>query len=183
LIIGFHGKKYSGKDSAASALTGLGWRRIAFADPVKDAVYRLNPLVWHEGTAQELAALVDELGWDEAKRIPDVRSYVQRMGSEVGRDLIGRNTWVNLALYNLAPEGRYVLPDVRYPNESIALRALGGRVIRIIRPGLPDDGDTHSSEAGLSDELVDWTIYNNGTLETLRTAVLEAVIGLTSSLA
>jgi hypothetical protein len=46
LIIGFTGEAQAGKDTAASLLTGkFGFRRIAFADTMREMLYRLNPIV------------------------------------------------------------------------------------------------------------------------------------------
>ena len=46
MIIGLAGKAGSGKDEVAKILIDLyGYKRIAFADAIRDALYELNPLV------------------------------------------------------------------------------------------------------------------------------------------
>ncbi len=42
-LIGFAGAARSGKDTAASFLVERGWQRKAFADPVRNMLYALNP--------------------------------------------------------------------------------------------------------------------------------------------
>lgn len=64
-----------------------------------------------------------------------------------------------------------VITDARYPNEAQCVRALGGDVLEIIRPGLESDG--HSSEQPLARELVTHTIVNDGTIEDLAGKVSE----------
>ena len=56
-----------------------------------------------------------------------------------------------------------VISDVRYDSEARAIRNAGGKIWAIIRPeaGLKGEAGKHSSEAGISEELVDFVIKNN----------------------
>lgn len=56
-----------------------------------------------------------------------------------------------------------VITDCRFENEAQRIKLLGGDIIRVLR----DTGtyDTHASEAGLPDELVDVNLVNDSTLE------------------
>lgn len=69
-----------------------------------------------------------------------------------------------------------VLTDVRYLNEIRAVRASGGKVIRVTRPGagLTGGAAQHSSEteqAGLADSEFDAVIHNDESLEALQSRV------------
>jgi hypothetical protein len=71
-----------------------------------------------------------------------------------------------------------VIPDCRFRNEMIAIRAAGGKVLRITRPGAGLSGgrELHPSEteqASIPDSEFDHVIQNSGTLEDLRAAVRE----------
>jgi len=69
--------------------------------------------------------------------------------------------------------GGVAIPDVRFKNEVEGVRAAGGKVIRIRRPGAGLSGAAalHPSEteqASIPDEAFDIVVENNGTLEELR---------------
>ena len=66
--------------------------------------------------------------------------------------------------------GRVVIDDVRFPNEVEMIQRLGGKVIRIDRPGPAES--THASEIEL-DGFDGWdgVIVNDGTLGELEEKV------------
>ena len=173
ILIGLAGCAQSGKDSAASALIQDGFERRAFADKVRDYLYRLNPnLDYFEDHYEEpypLADIVDLLGWDRAKtEIPEVRELLQRCGV-AARDVLGEDVWVNATMRSLP--ALTVVTDVRFPNEVAAIRERGGIVLRVVRKGVEPpvmaDGSIHVSETALVGTIFDGTIYNNHTLSDL----------------
>jgi dephospho-CoA kinase len=112
MIIGLSGYAQSGKDTVAELLClNYGYKRISFADPMRDAIYTLNPYV--EG-GNRVADLVDEYGWDVAKANPEVRRLLQVFGTEVGRKQFGENFWVQQAFDKLEST-KIVFADVRFP--------------------------------------------------------------------
>lgn len=69
-----------------------------------------------------------------------------------------------------------VIPDCRFRNELTAIKAVGGKVLRIVRPGAGLSGgrELHPSEteqASIPDAEFDLVIQNSGTLEDLRATV------------
>ncbi|MFI1799826.1 hypothetical protein ACH427_21075 [Streptomyces sp. NPDC020379] len=166
-VIGLLGPAGSGKDTAAHTLVAAGWQRKAFADKVKDFLYAVNPPVPHEegGEAWPLAATVDAFGWERVKQHPGVRELLQRCGTEAGRNNLGPDVWVNALFSDFADWDRpTVITDVRFPNEAEAIRARGGLLVRIDRPGqAPIDGADHISEQALVDWPVDAVVINDGT--------------------
>ena len=58
-----------------------------------------------------------------------LRRLLQRMGTEVGRELFGQDFWVELAMRKL--DGPTVFTDCRFPNEYWALAAAGFTFVRI----------------------------------------------------
>lgn len=181
-LVGMVGKKRSGKDSFASTLTGeRGFQRFAFADPMKAYALRVDPLIRVASSESSyyrtpvydptvrLSGLVEAIGWETAKEIREVRRYLQGVGSELRP--IDEDFWVR-ATMEPALQARYtrgvpvVITDVRFPNEVEAVRAAGGTVVRVVRPGL-ESTDTHISETALDAIEADVTVYNAGTLEDL----------------
>lgn len=162
----------SGKDTVAEILgRGWGYQRLALADPLRDGLYALNPIVFADayGHVYRVKDVVDECGWDEAKKRPEVRTLLQRMGTEFGRKVFGDDIWVDtlLAKADALPSGtRVVVTDCRFDNEARRLGQAGALVVRVTRPGVGPVND-HASDRGLSDMLVDYEIVNDGTLDDL----------------
>ena len=194
-LIGLNGYAQTGKDSVAAILVeSFGFERRAFADPLRDALYALNPWL----TAQtetcvrrvRYAQLIDDLGYEGARRTayaPEIRQLLQRLGTEVGRNILGADVWVQTAMRAIGigvdrgpavfdcvwPEN-YVFADCRFPNEAEAIKAAGGEVWRVERPGYGPIND-HPSETALRDWPFDVRIHNVGNLGYLENAVAEAM--------
>lgn len=82
MIVGLAGYAGAGKDTAAQCLVERGWRQDSFAAPLKQMAYDINPWIpsWHtEG--QRLRDMVDDRGWEDAKKVPAVRQFLQNLGS------------------------------------------------------------------------------------------------------
>lgn len=127
-LIGFAGWSRSGKDTAAAALLPLGYERVAFADKLRELVYATNAVV---------RGMVNRIGWEGAKEVNG--DFIVNQLVDVGeacRQVFGADFWVEQAVERMDFLGRYVIPDVRYPNELHIIEDLGGRVYRIIRPGI-----------------------------------------------
>lgn len=188
-VIGLSGYAGSGKDEAARQMQPAGWVRLAFADPVREGLLALNPVVpcvvdsgklrGHPFTVYNnipLTELVAGNGWDGAKRrSPHVRVLLQRFGTEAGRDIHGPDCWVNIwsrqARDILSAGGKVVATDVRFPNEVAQIRQLGGMVVRIERPGVGPAND-HVSESLVDCDVV---VANDGFREILGQRVLDEV--------
>ncbi|MGC0252685.1 hypothetical protein [Pseudactinotalea sp. Z1748] len=185
-LIGLHGYAGAGKDTVADILHDIrGYESFAFADNVREALYRLDPLVGAEVTVR---SLVDDIGWDRAKwhRLygPEVRRLMQYMGTDVGRQMFGPQVWVNALAEDLAFEGSLhegrithdslvVVSDVRFDSEAQWVRDHGGVVWHITRPGV-GPLNTHSSESGISPDLIDRIIVNDSDLTKLTQDVAKA---------
>jgi Dephospho-CoA kinase len=171
------GKMRSGKDTAAARLCEThDYVRLAFADPLKEAALKLDPIVYHDSVFgyYRLSEIVAADGWDSAKdEYPEVRRVLQHFGQGV-RDL-DPSFWLFelLRKYRATPDP-VVVTDVRYLNEARTLRKRGFKLVRIIRPeASPNSGSTatHASETELDDYPCDVTLNNAGSLAELREAV------------
>ncbi|WP_431888719.1 hypothetical protein [Nocardiopsis alba] len=175
-LMGYAG---SGKDTAADYLVEeRGYARVAFADPVRESLLALDPIVHAEPEdygdtyrGVRLSTLVGVCGWDRAKRVyPEVRRLLQAHGTEAVRGVIGDDVWVRLALRRIsaawAGGRRVVITDVRFPNEVTALRAHGVRLVWLDRPGVGPAND-HITERSVFPEDADAVIKNDGTPDDL----------------
>lgn len=195
LLIGICGRKRHGKDSVGRILRDThGFRLTAFADPVKRVAMDVYGLSWEQcyGDGPEKEAV--DPNWGLSPRV-----IMQRIGTEVGRS-IHPDTWVKHTLDNIrsAADGEgfverddvgrrfnripptvastlWVVTDVRFPNEATAIRAAGGRVVKVVRPSLGVPTDEHPSETSVDLIDADVNIVNDGTLDTLRDKVFEAL--------
>lgn len=163
-LIGLVGYAQTGKDEAAKVLVEEhDFTRVAFADGVREALYALNPLIADEYECWRLSEEVDNRGWDEAKKHPEVRQLLQRMGTEAGRMIHGQDLWVNLAKKKARCLSRVVVTDVRFPNEAKAIQEGGGTLLRIERPGV-GPVNNHISDRGVEKIFCDETLVNDGDL-------------------
>ena len=159
---GITGRAGSGKDTFAEAFIKAGYRRISFAEPLKEAVAMIagEPThLYHSAEGKE--------GFSAVLNCTR-RHALQAVGKGV-RDVLDANVWVRRALDEWDRMGRpnAVITDVRYENEADLIRQFGGQVIRITRPGaalLSGAEAQHESERGIRDELVDLDVLNDGTI-------------------
>lgn len=189
-LIGLAGWAKSGKNAVGDILiVNGGYHPVAFADKLRDAMAILDPIVGikitvvHNCPEYRLVRYneaVYEYGYEAAKDMFDleVRKLLQRMGTDVGRNFIGPDTWVGplMAQIDAAPD-KYVITDVRFPNEADAIRSRGGRVYWISRPGVGPAND-HYSEHALDDYDFDAVIDNSGSLDDLTNEARSTILGI-----
>lgn len=173
-VIGLGGLLTSGKDAFADAVVEAfpeTWTKIGMSDVLAESMYVLNPWIVDDTLSGRYADLVDNLGYTEVKRIPEVRRLLQAMGTEVGRDILGEDTWVS-AIGKKIHEARsrgvsVLLTGVRFRNEINALKIMGGLSIWVERPGITKT-TTHASENTLTAADFDRFLSNEGTLADLK---------------
>ena len=167
VVIAFTGHKRCGKSTAASYLLGKGgFVAVKFADPLKTMLRSLG--------------LTEEDIEGRYKETPNAllcgktpRHAMQTLGTEWGRGQIGDHLWttlwkVKVAKY-LARGMSVVCDDLRFPNESMAVRDAGGVIVRLT--GAEDvvaKRDAHASESHFDQIAVDHTVLNHGTIAELR---------------
>lgn len=169
-LVGIFGVSGAGKDTFGQLLVqGHGFKRIAFADPLRDVAYAADPFVKVQRPSadsryERLSAVIDEIGWAEAKKYDDVRRFLQRLATEGVRDHLDQDIWLNAAMSRV--EGPTVFTDMRFQNEHAAILARGGVTVRIERPGYaPALG--HQSDTDLDLFHFDVMVYNDGKIEEL----------------
>jgi hypothetical protein len=176
MIIGLTGYAQSGKDTVAKVLVdNYGFKRVAFADPIRKLLYEMNPAV--KDGDYRLQGVVDAYGWDVAKTaFPEVRRLLQDLG--VGaRKVFGEDFWVNRSLASILEHEKTVITDVRFINEADIVKHQAGQVWRIKRMGV-NAVNGHISEQELDGYKVDQIFANNGTLENLELMIKTRMNGL-----
>ena len=187
-IIGLNGVARAGKDTVAGVLRDLyGYRVLSFSDALNEALIALNPIVeipWETDVPGLIVAghrpgtplflrydtLVKEVGYEAAKEVPEVRRLLQAMGTEVGRNMLGEDIWVQ-ALFNQVDKRPVVITNVRFPNEYMETRRHGGVVWRVTRPGYTA-ALGHVSDTALDKFTFDRYVENDGTVRELADKVM-----------
>jgi hypothetical protein len=171
MLVGLAGYARSGKDTVANYLVDKhGFTRVAFADPMREALRALDPWISLEGSPHiPLSQALRFYSWEELKSAsPDIRPLLQRFGTEVGRNLFGETFWVDQTMAKLASiTTPVVISDVRFKNEAEILLRASGDLWYVDRPGVTRAND-HVSESYLPDEVgFDKFIINDGSLDDL----------------
>lgn len=189
-VIGLTGAAGSGKSAVAQRIVEeWGGHRYPFASPLKRMLQCLI-----EGQGSGLATAIRMVSGD-LKEVPtdylgghSPREAMQTLGTEWGRALSPK-LWVDAWRRSIEREELFasvdgetvliVADDVRFPNEVGAIKALGGIIVRIDRPGagLTGAAALHASEAGDLGEP-DMTITNTGDLPQLSMCVDMIVAGV-----
>ena len=170
MLYGVSGYAQGGKDTIADRLCDVhGFRRVAFADLLRRCAEALDPIVGVApyGTPITYRQTLEHNGYEASKQLfPEFRGILQRLGTEVGRKLLGDNIWVDATLASLEDGFDYVITDARFTNEAEAILKNGGLMVRVEREGTgPING--HPSETALDDWAFDHYITNDGTIEEL----------------
>ena len=200
MIIGICGFIGSGKDTIADYLVNLHhFRRESFANSLKDAVAHVfgwdrTLLEGRTKQAREWREVRDPWWSQRLGMEVTPRWVLQQWGTEVCRAGFHDDIWI-ASLENKLRNSKddVVITDCRFPNEIKAIRAAGGRVIRVVRGPEPDwydaavsvnrgpDGNStwslskkklaklgiHASETSWVGTQFDAVLDNNGTLDDL----------------
>lgn len=73
------------------------------------------------------------------------RELMQFLGTDYVR-AAQADYWIQRLLADVQRTRRVLVPDTRFPNEALALRSVGGLIIKIVRIDAPSNPDEHPSE-------------------------------------
>lgn len=177
MIWGLAGRARSGKNTSADYLTAThGFVQVSLADPLRDLLSTMNPVIPTQRGYERLNDVLDRAGTfdalksDDATASREVRTLMQRAGTDWGRRTMNGVPWIVALEAYLGKHVKgwwtlngpnVVVTDIRFDNEARWVRLNKGRVINVERTTTTDD--THISEAGISAGLVDYHVFNLGT--------------------
>ena len=197
MIIGICGLIGSGKGTVADILVDQGFKKVSFADKLKDGVSTI--FGWDramlEGDTDESRTWREQRDdfWSaETEMEVTPRLVLQLFGTDCLRNGFHDGVWVSMLKKTILENpGNYVVPDVRFKNEQQMIRDIGGEIWWVKRGDNPDwwskavldtqtgsnlmaDENIHASEWKWADtnDKFDEIIYNDSTMSELRHQVL-----------
>lgn len=169
-------------DKLKWAMARLFWPYISLEDALEWANdFKNDP---------EGAVVLCALGDENPIKVLSGRELLQHGGTEMGRGIFGDNFWVDqllphdemwfrmFAKIGNSPEmgGEFeIIPeigtisDLRFENEALRIKDLGGMIWHVDRPGFEPDG--HASEKPMPADLVDAIITNHQDIDALKIEV------------
>lgn len=183
IVVGLGHTSFAGKDTAAKVLIDrLGFERISVADVIRQFVETLDPFVEHgHRTSMHLdgymlSGKTHAQAWQALKaETPEARRLLQETG-RIARDLFGPAVWLTALEEQVEESGhpRFVLTDVRFPDEIGFVRGWFGPVFKIERPGHPPL--EHETDLALADYTGwDAILLNDDTVTAIQWRLLNAI--------
>ena len=198
MIVGLVGFIGSGKGTAGELLNELGFTSKSFAGPVKDVAASM--FGWERALLEgdtDYSRNFRETPcpfWSKKMGKPFTpREALQKIGTEVGRNIFHSNLWVDKLENSLDNDKHYVITDVRFPNEIDWIHDQGGVVIEIQRGKNPfwynkltdntiedkqtfmKQFDIHYSEWAWINHNIDAIVRNDDTLDELQTTLINVL--------
>ena len=139
MIIGICGLIGSGKGTVGDILVEQGFKKVSFADKLKDGVATIfgwdrAMLEGDTDESRQWRELKDDFWSNETKMEITPRLVLQLFGTDCLRNGFYDGVWVSLLKKHILDNpGDYVIPDVRFRNEQNMIRDLGGKVWQVKR--------------------------------------------------
>ena len=197
MIIGICGLIGSGKGTVADILVEHNFKKVSFADKLKDGVSTIfgwdrDLLEGDTDESRQWREQRDDFWSNETEMEITPRLVLQLFGTDCMRDGFNDGVWVSLLKKTILDNpGNYVIPDVRFQNEQQMIRDIGGEVWWVKRGDNPEwwskavldtqtgsnfmaEEDVHPSEWKWADtnDRFDEIIYNDSTMSELKHQVL-----------
>jgi hypothetical protein len=173
-IIGVSGRKYSGKDTLGEYLVKHhGYTRLAFADALKEAT-------------KNIFGFSDEQVYGNKKEEIDTfwkispREVLQHLGTNIFRNNmkeilpnVGNDLWIYVVKRKILqkleeePDAKFVITDVRFPNEVDFIKSIGGMTIKLKRETEKNQFYNHESEMQIDTLVTTYEFDNNKSKEEL----------------
>jgi hypothetical protein len=186
MIIGIAGKIGAGKDTVGKLMQKMivehvdeVWEIRKFASKLKMIASIITGVPIHYFEDQEFKNQEMEVEWDwnhelvkhddqmiiargrvqleDRRKKYTYREFLQRLGTEAMRDGIHQDIWVNALFANYADDQKWIVTDMRFPNEYEAIEAAGGLLIKVDRTV---SDSQHVSESALDNHKFKYVIDN-----------------------
>ncbi|CAB5220449.1 hypothetical protein UFOVP233_79 [uncultured Caudovirales phage] len=161
ILIALTGAATSGKGIVSKRLAQRhDFHACRFAEPIKQMLGQGLGLTHEQIDGREKALPMERFGGLTPRHL------MQTLGTEWGRRMVHSDLWINLWKEKLPGMGDLVVvDDLRFPNEAMAVRQMGGIIWRVIRPGVPVSD--HPSERLQAEISVDATLLNTSSIGAL----------------
>lgn len=185
MLISLSGRKQAGKSTLSKLLVKRGFKKISFADRLKQLIAQifnwdvkilysnekeiplLEPVIWDKDKSDLLSKLTNvSIVFSNEVTFQTPRHAMQYIGTEVLRKH-EPNFHVNSLLQSLDPNKNFVCDDMRFKNEFSALKLHNCVNVYIVRPELSEFSN-HASETSLLRSDFDYIFLNNHTEEDLK---------------
>ena len=187
-LIGIAGQKQNGKNTICNIIFHNFPSQViihSFAEPIREITKIFGFTLEDMTVKKEDVHPFWGISW---------RRFAQLVGTEMFRKVFRKDVWIKMMEMKINKDTsnfKFILiDDVRFPNEVIMIKKLGGTVIRVIRPSMQTAQSKwaiirwiksfflHASEKPLPSELIDHEIINDGTEEELKDKVLKLLDGI-----
>ena len=182
-LIGFCGKKRSGKDTGAEILIKEhNFIKYAFADALKQACQAIFLLTDQQVDGSKKEDL--DPRWNVSPR-----KMFQIFGTEIFRNNLDKffpemkeykdEFWIyrfklwHDKIRKEKPNTNIVITDIRFPNEMKIVKELGGKIIKVHRPNYKNGNDNHASEKHVDNMKGDFEVYNNENISKYQQKILK----------
>lgn len=194
-VIGIAGLKRVGKDTAANFFVEKGYSKLNLADELKDKCSEwwniprayfddenkketkfTRAIVVDSNVAKAIVEYASQFDYyfNKEKLYNSIfqaiytspRQMMQHVGSEVFRNNVHPDFWIDRYLDSVYNRDKVVTADIRFENERKLIKKLGGQVLLVKRNLTHTVTDNHVSENSLGDESeYDVIIENNNSVE------------------
>jgi hypothetical protein len=188
-LVGLGGYAQTGKDTIADYLAKeYGWVKTYMSRPLETALLKMNPWVlvvpanWVFSAYPKCLAytaytryseLHELVGYEASKSCLDVRDYLQKLGTEIGREMCDPDVWARYAFREVdkyMPHTSVAITGIRFPNELVWVKKREGVLVWVDRPGF-GPVNAHASDKTLSPDQFDIRVPNDGTPDDLFVAI------------
>lgn len=172
-LIGIHGKMGSGKNLVSEIIrdftSNINFEEKAYASKIKDIASiitglprdrfedrdfkkSLLPKEWSVPEKTILNSITSFKNVSFSKQM-SIRELLQKIGTDCIRKNLHENVWINALFADYNNKSKWIITDVRFPDEIKAIKERNGIVIK--KNGKMGSKNTHLSETAL-DEYEDW---------------------------
>jgi hypothetical protein len=148
-------------------------KEVPFEEPLtitRSHLEHLIMLIEHRNVYVSETAYTEVMKF-EGTKINSIRHGLQLVGTDIVRNNINPDIWLEIFAKDSNGKGSIVVTDARFPNERAYLKSVGALLVLVDRPGLISN-DTHISEQllGTPDEY-DAVVTNASTIHALHSDV------------
>ena len=196
-VIAINGRISSGKDTIGSIIQYLlsgknvsystwllmeernNWKIKKFAYKLKEIAFILTGVDIEKFEDQDFKNKIMPPEWNSFGKPVTYRYFLQTLGTECLRDHLNTNVWVNALFSEYTEDSKWIITDLRFPNELKKVKEKDGITIRVERPcsycnklknhafGCKNILNTHVSERALDDYSFDYNIINDSSIDDL----------------